>query len=521
MISRKRADASIERTIAVGLITSKKFINRFQHIHNPELYKTSYLKLVAGWCLDYFKEYGRAPQATIQDIFEAKTANPRFNEGLAESIETFLADISDEYGNKRFHYRYALTQAEEYLQAQNLKQHGSKIQALADEGEIARAEQLALGFKQVRQPDGEGFRLFKDVKKLMSFLSREEGESSNLFKPGGDLGKLMGMLKTSQLRAFAAPEKRGKSFWLQGLSFKALFAGYNVAEFNLELSEEDTGLRKAEFITGAPYDDEDIGCLLPVFDCVQNQLDECELEGRACELGLYERGEELPELEHAPPEYKPCTYCRSHTEYRTRFLFQQAIWYTRSTAPLLNETLLERTLEDLRMIYPGVDYYTIDWPSASKTLPDIETQLDLWEAHDGFIPHVINIDYADLLEPDRPGLEYRHQLDNIWKGMKRLAQRRKALVLSATQTDKTTYDRKIRRGNVAEDKRKASHTDGMYAIDQTEQEEEVGIFRLSNLFERHRKRSPRHEVVVLSQLAVANPFLDAYYRRIPKPTAKK
>ena len=69
----------------------------------------------------------------------------------------------------------------------------------------------------------------------------------------------------------------------------------------------------------------------------------------------------------------------------------------------------------------------------------MEQCLDDWEAREGFVPDVIVIDYADLLEADGKSTEFRHKQDSIWKGLRAMSQKRHALVLTATQADAASY----------------------------------------------------------------------------------
>ena len=52
---------------------------------------------MAQWCLDYYQQYEKAPQSTIQDIFNSKVRNNGFDEDEEELIEKFLSDLSEKF----------------------------------------------------------------------------------------------------------------------------------------------------------------------------------------------------------------------------------------------------------------------------------------------------------------------------------------------------------------------------------------------------------------------------------------
>jgi hypothetical protein len=186
----------------------------------------------------------------------------------------------------------------------------------------------------------------------------------------------------------------------------------------------------------------------------------------------------------------------------------RVISYKTNKKPLLTPNSVQKKIKALK-IYTKGNFKLISWPSGVKSIKDIKNQLLLWEKYEGFIADIVITDYADLMIPENPRLDYRNGLDDIWKGHKKLAQEMNCAVCTATQTNKESYSKKINKGSPAEDKRKASHVDRMIALNQTDDEYEKGIMRWSMLFERDDKVSAR-DIVVLQQLAIGNAFLDSY-----------
>ena len=139
--------------------------------------------------------------------------------------------------------------------------------------------------------------------------------------------------------------------------------------------------------------------------------------------------------------------------------------------------------------------------------------LDIWEREDGFVPDIIAIDYADLLVPE-VRTEFRHQVDNIWKGLRNLTQERHCLGITVTQADARAYDQnKLKVSNFSEDKRKNAHVTAMYGINQDtkDREKKLGIMRFNELVVREGDFSSSNEVYVIQNLRRGRPFLGSFW----------
>jgi hypothetical protein len=148
-------------------------------------------------------------------------------------------------------------------------------------------------------------------------------------------------------------------------------------------------------------------------------------------------------------------------------------------------------------------------PAYSATVEDIEAIIDTLEHYANFIPDVIIIDYADIIAPSRGFRgEYRHQLDDIWKKLRGMAQRRNCLVCTATQADKSTFDTDIKETHVPEDIRKLAHVTDMIALNQTVEEAKNGIVRVSQIAIREGRRQFQ-QAIVLQCLDIARPCVDS------------
>ena len=110
--------------------------------------------------------------------------------------------------------------------------------------------------------------------------------------------------------------------------------------------------------------------------------------------------------------------------------------------------------------------------------------------------------------------EFRHQQDNIWKGLRNLSDERHCLLVTATQADARGYDQDLLRlSNFSEDKRKNSHVTAMYGLNQDtkDREKRLGIPRINEIVIREGDFSNNNIVYVLQNLKRGRPFLGSFW----------
>jgi replicative DNA helicase len=137
----------------------------------------------------------------------------------------------------------------------------------------------------------------------------------------------------------------------------------------------------------------------------------------------------------------------------------------------------------IKRMFRGGDCRFIPMPAKATTVKDVETVLDNLRFYNDYDTDVLIIDYADLMGAKTN--EYRHQLDDIWSNLKRVAQERGILVITATQTNRGGLDGSdIEVTNVAEDMRKLAHVSKFIALNQTIDEKVGQIIRWRMLLDR-------------------------------------
>jgi len=507
----KKLDSYVEKSIITAMIVSTDFLQGFEYLYKNELFQIPFAKIIARWAWDYYETYTEAPNKTIQAIYKEKSE--KLDEALCEAIELFLDKLSTEYDrDANFNWKHTLDQAEEYFQKRNILALKDNLQVSINNNDTKGAELAIADFNQLETPTGSGLDLFNDSEEIANFFSPDDSDILFTFK--GAAGQIIPPLCRGDFFAFAAPEKRGKSFALMEIALQALFRGYNVAIFNFEM-EKKFWKRLIQSFTGSPAKEKDKDCKIPFFDCYHNQKGGCE----KCINQV--KGMMINGTYAAPPGYKACKICEGQSR-KSRKSFTRVISNYLNEKPVLNPSIVAKKIKALHTYTKG-NLKIQSWPQNTKSCKDVTNQCLLWEKYENWIADFVLTDYADLMESTDSKLEYRHKLNNIWSGHKQIAQELNVAVASATQTKIDTYEKKTKKSSLSEDKRKASHVDRMVAINQTEAEEEKGIVRWSPLFERDDKRSSR-DIVVLQQLAIGNAYLDSYvddFKPEPEPDKPK
>ena len=506
-----KIDNQVEKQLATGLIVNKRFIEGMETIYRPGLISVPFVKTIAGWCFDYYKEYNSAPKKHIQDIYNSAKRDG-LHEDQAELIGEFLTTLSEEYARaEKFNVRYVLDQVEKHLKVQHIKSISEDITAYLSKGEVTEAELLIEEYKRVERPTSQGIDLFNDKNIVREAFERNETDI--LFQMPGDLGKFLGPVERDSFTSFEGPEKKGKSFWLAEIALHAHRSLCNVAFFAVgDMSALQIVRRVYLNILKQPrrFKGE---VKLPVLDCQWNQDDSCEKRNRTSDIGVVEetqKGFKKTSLEDAERDgYKPCTICKKECPKD----YKGAVWYKNIDVTPADNWRTAYTAGKKRQKRLGNKRFKLMvYPSRGINIKGIKTQLDTWERNEGFIADIVVIDYADTLdkEPKLGNIDYRNAINETWAAMRGLSQERQIAVFTATQSAATAYKKKtIKEGDFSEDKRKRGHVTGIITLNQTGTEKEEGIMRIGKMFVRE-DEGTRKTVTVLECRKLGRPYLGSF-----------
>lgn len=309
------------------------------------------------------------------------------------------------------------------------------------------------------------------------------------------------------------------TYWLLDIAMRGLRQKLNVAFFQAGDSPEDQFLRRVA-IHIAGRSDQEMYCRAhwrPIGDCVFNQIDKCDRNDRNCDHGVFDTSADqyksdrisyatfdaLTKAAEGHPDYRPCDSASCTKRWPCVWLVEEP-----AVQPLTGNAASRaagRFFNRYRRRFKLATY-----PSGTLTVDEMESCLDEWERQDDFVADIIISDYADIM--DARVSDFRHKQNEIWKGLRSLSQKKRTLVVTATQADAASYrSNSLTLSNFSEDKRKFDHVTAMFGLNQSPdgRERQLGIMRINELVIREGAQV-QHDVTVLQDLRKGRPFLESY-----------
>jgi len=443
-----------ERAALTGMIVSDRVLGRIHSRLKDERkpFRSKWSNIVAGWCLDYFSKYQKAPRGAIVGLFRQWAGKAR-DEDTVEAIEKFLAVLSaDHVRAKDLNEDWVIDAAAKHFNEVRVERLNAAIEL--DPGS---AQEKIAAHRLISLSSSSLVWWFKDREFIFSGYDQEAADV--LVHYPKDLGRFFGPhLRRGGFIAFMAPEKRGKSFWLLDLAWRAAVRDK----------------RRVLFYS--------------VGDMTAAEINQ-RLLVRTAKRPRWKELIDYP-LSIQPGSKKRLTVVPAEK---------------RDYAKPLSKAEMSQALDHLAGCQLGLKC------TLNGTTTVAEIQADITGlVREGWVPDVVVVDYPDILAPEAGSAkeEYRHQINITWQALRRLSQENHVLLVTATQSDAKSYGvRLLRREHFSEDKRKFSHVTGIVGINQDPQEKELGVFRLNWIALREGSYSESRCCHVAGCLAIANPAI--------------
>lgn len=462
----KRSGAD-ERTILISMILDRVVLSRVNEKWGHDgLFSGQWANLVGGWCVSYFRKFDDVPGKRIQGQYDRWASKDSVDENIATTIGNFLAFLSDESeATERPASDYVLDVASLHFNKVRLRKLIKSVEAELDADEIPAALRMAEEFGKVELASADGVHPFLDRSVVAAAFAEPE---ENLIKYDGALGKFFdGVFTRNALVSFMAPEKRGKTWWLLDVAYRAMVQRKRVAFFEIgDMSE---------------------GQLVRRWYCRTAKLPR-KVGAFKIPTSLSKKGKEDLIVEYDEREFDRC-------------LNEEDAWES-----------LERLIQ--HKIKSKEPYLKLSTHAAGTVnVNGIKSILDTWK-HGGWIPDVIVIDYADLLTAQPgSGEKSRDQIDRTWKDLRGLSQTQHCLVLTATQAKAESYSAELlTMAHFSEDKRKLAHVNCMIGINATEAEKAKQVQRLNFIAFREEEYSIAYQVYVGNCFKLGHPSVVSAFR---------
>lgn len=454
-IEIKKIDIEIEKNILIGAIVDDIFLRDIIKVmKNIGYIKSPYIKKVLTWCFEYYQTYKKAPKINIEDIFLSK--KELLDENIIESIQKILEFCSIIYleNDGSFNTEYYFDASIQYLKKRSIEVFIEKIKGYINDNEIIEAENEIAKYTIVEQEQGNGIDFLKNQQILIDIFSNEE---QALLTIPGTLGKAIKGMYRGDIVAVGAGMKVGKTFFLMYLAFIALFNNLKLAYWTLEMKDRLMLERMWRYV-----------------------------------LALPKKG------------IKTVAYT-IFSEGKLKFFEKQ----------LNKEFELVHILKKQKAMNRSINkggFQLFDLSSGGGNVEKISNTLDNYELYHGYVPDVIIVDYADILDAERDSpKDYRHRINHTWIALKKLAQKRNCLIITASQLNKKSLTGNSSVQDAAEDIRKFSHVSHWINLNQNAKEKMCGIIR-AKVSGRHDEFFDQDEVVITQCLKIGKPVIDSRYK---------
>jgi len=447
-----------ERSILIGMIIDSTVLGRISSKWERNMFKSRWANIIANWCISFYRKYEDAPMNQIESLFESWTSETNDKE-LIKIIDKFLSSLSEEYEElqKESNSDYIIDVAGDYFNRVKVERLIDSVQGDIDRGKVSKAINRTTSFNQIEMGVGQGINILQDAEAIKEAF---EEKKIPLIKYPGDLGEFFkGTLERDSFISFMGPDKVGKSFWLIDIAYRAMLERKKVAFFEAGDMSQNQVMRRLMIRTvGRPLFPGKI--TYPV------------------RIGKRRDGR-----------------IRVKTDIET--VKGRISW--RDALKACKEVMR-------RKIRSKNSYFRLSChPNSTLSVEGIRSIIQNWIRED-WIPDVVVIDYADILNMDYSGIEGRDRINETWKRLRSLSQIFHCLVVTASQTNTNAYKTGIiTRSNFSEDKRKLAHVTGMVGLNVTEKEKEMGITRLNWVVLRERAFGVGKCVYVAGCLDKANP----------------
>ena len=175
-IRSKSVDNNSERLLCIGCIISDRVVGHLAPLLvDRALFTAEYTRIVVDWCLDYYKQFGKAPRFHIKDIFESKK-DVYLDDEVADLIERLLVSLNDqalELDGTQCNDDYFIAEAEKYIRSRKATILNEDISALLSKGQIDEVESRILEYKSVEPQASRPLQIDLEQFSAIRYLTEE------------------------------------------------------------------------------------------------------------------------------------------------------------------------------------------------------------------------------------------------------------------------------------------------------------------------------------------------------------
>lgn len=396
-------------------------------------------------------------------------------------------------------------------------------------GETQRADEIATEARRIFTSFSDNEvpceRAMSDVDSILAL-----GDSNPpLFTLTGEMGKMLNSrLKGDNLGIILADQKIGKTSTCIQL---AVQSGLQVPTLFVSAGDETHQKIDGRIFTN-------YSCLstqpeyagtyaMPVPDCAHNAMG-------SCPIGLSGEPRQVKDwkmliAEGAKPEdlvsgtfdgsrtisgkiYQPCCRCfpvndGTKEDYENRKRWKSAVWWRNETFKLCNRKDIVDAKNRFGFDSRNGGLRVAAYSAGELSVQKLEDKLDALDRNENFVPEVIVLDYADLLQQVlfRSSDQDHDGLRMIWEGLRALTFKRGSLLITPTQTNRNDLETHTVK-TIGRCAKAADNCTWMATLNQTVLEKRAKVMRVSMLYAREGNFDPEHQALCCQWQEVQDSF---------------
>lgn len=409
---------ALQENILILLCFSDE-VKMLSNVITVDLFESSIYRDVASAALDFYREFQKPITEHLPDVLHYQLEGPK-----GELFKHVLDSIFQ--AKDSINKNYVMKQLEKFIRQQKLKQTVKETADKILDDDLEGAEQVFDKYKKtiLKQFD-IGTRLSDTVKSLR-FLKEEVQSHHTGIKVLDELGICPA---PKELFVFVSLPGYGKSWFFVHIGKFALLQRKKILHVTLEMSEENVCKRYIQALFNISKQSLD-SYSIPVFtrtdEGILQTIDFKEIKKKT--LGLTDEG-------------------------------------------------IEKTVNAKLKKLKKPQVIVKEFPTGSLTMRTLNAYLDNLEASIKFIPDIIIVDYADLMNIDKDNV--RVATGRIYQELRGLAVERNISIVTASQANRTAEGIKwITRKQLAEDYSKVAIADNLVTFNQTPAEYKLKLARL-------------------------------------------
>lgn len=424
--SRERMSPALQENLLALLCFDDKTCKTIRAaVGSPKIFEGKMYREIAGAAIDFLDTYKAPVKEHLPDELEAlmNDSDPRVAAQYEKTIKQLHAMAP------QVNSVYVISQLQKFVRLQTMKSALIASVEAAEDGDIEKVEVLWTNALKAQVTTFEPGTNLANVDSALEFLDSQDDpmligiEALDHFGVGPRPGTLT---------ILQAPLKRGKSWGLIHIGKMGLVQRLRVLHITLEMSERLTAKRYNQNLFSVTRNETSVQ--VPRFS--RNR------DGTMSDVEY----EEIETLSYSDPDIR--------AKLATLIKRRGARW-------------------DIRIK---------NFPSGTLTMEGLEAYVDGLERFEGFVPDLLVLDYAELMNLGKGGkdaADKRAATGKLFVDLRGFAVRRNLRLVTASQTNRQGIHKTVSdETDTAEDISKGFTADTILTYNQTKEEYELGLARI-------------------------------------------